>query len=48
MRGGNPKRTIAKIDKNELDINSYKKNVDKSIGVVRIDQNVLFPGQISC
>jgi len=43
LRGGNPKPTIAKIDKNEFDINSYKKNVEKSIDVVRIDQNVLFP-----
>jgi hypothetical protein len=41
IRGGNPKRTIAKIDKNELDIDSYKKNIDKSIDVARIDQNVL-------
>lgn len=30
MRDGNPKRTIAKIDKIELDINSYGKNIDKS------------------
>jgi len=28
MRGGNPKRTIAKIDKIELDIDSYGKNID--------------------
>jgi hypothetical protein len=25
LRGGNPKRTIAKVDKNELDIDSSKK-----------------------
>jgi len=37
IRGGNPKRTIVKIDKNELDSNG--KNMDTSIGVVRIDQN---------
>lgn len=44
MRGGNPKRTIAKIEKIELDIDSHGK--DTEIGVVRIDQNVLFPAQI--
>jgi len=46
MRGENPKRTIAKIDKIELGIDSYGKNIDTSIGVVRIDHNVLFSGQI--
>jgi len=43
MRGGNPKCTIAKIDKNELDINILiKKNVEKSIGVTRIDKKYYF------
>jgi len=44
--GGNPKLTIAKVDKIELGIDSYGKNIDTSIGVVRIDENVLFPGEI--
>ncbi|KAL4107143.1 hypothetical protein QTP88_018575 [Uroleucon formosanum] len=39
LRGGNPKRTIAKIEKIELDIDSHGKDIEKSIGVVRIDQN---------
>jgi len=42
MRCGNPKRTIAKIDKIELDIDSYGKNIDTSIGVIRIDQKYYF------
>jgi len=35
LRGGNPKRTIAKIDKIELDIDPYGRSIDKSIGMVR-------------
>jgi len=46
FRGENPKRTISKIDKIEVGIDFYGKNIDISIGVVRVDQNVLFPGQI--
>jgi len=46
MRGGNPKSTIAKVDKIELGIDSYGKNIESSIRVVRIDQNILFLGQI--
>lgn len=44
MRGGYLKGTIAKIDKIQLEIDPYGKNVDTSIGVVEIDQNV--PGKI--
>lgn len=46
MSGGNPKCTIAKIYKIELDFDFYGKNIGKSIGVVRIGQNILFPTQI--
>jgi len=42
-RSGNPERTISKMNKIELDNDSYGKNIDKSIGVVKIDQNVLLP-----
>jgi len=44
MRGGTPKCTIAKID--EIELGNYGKNIDTSIGVIRIDESVLFPGQI--
>lgn len=50
MRGGNPKLTFIKIDI-PIQIKPrflLKKNVDKSIGVVRIDQNVLCSSQILC
>jgi len=36
------KGTIAEIDKIELDIDSYGKNIDTSIGVVRLDQKYYF------
>jgi len=44
--GGNSKSTIDKIEKIKLGISSYGKNIDTSIGVIRIDQNVLFLGKI--
>jgi len=38
---------IKKLDKIVLNIDFYGKNLEKSTGVVRIDQNVLFSEQIS-
>jgi len=42
LRGGNPKRTVAKIDKIELGIDSYGKNINTLFGIIRIDQNILY------
>lgn len=36
------KPIIAKMDKMKLDTDSYRKNIDKSIGVIRIDKKYYF------
>lgn len=47
MRGENPKRTFIKLTYLfKLNLAFMKTNVDKSFGVVRKNQNLLFPSQI--
>lgn len=46
--GGNLKRTVVWQLSKLTKLSYYEQNVDKLMSVTRIDQNVLFPDQISC